>query len=172
MLKLISLEQVPSLHVGSEPMQSTFAQKELAMDLSQWQQPAAINAAIKQKKIAVVGLSSNPARPSHDVAQVMQRNGYQIVPINPRETKVLGQQCYPDLTTATTETGPIALVNVFRESSAVPAIAEEAVAIGARFLWLQLGVFSLKGIQIAEAGGITCIADRCLKVEYLRSSGR
>jgi predicted CoA-binding protein len=63
-------------------------------------------------------------------------------------------------------------VNVFRESNAVPAIAEEAVAIGARFLWLQLGVFSLKGIQIAEAGGITCIADRCLKVEYLRSSGR
>ena len=101
----------------------------------------------------------------------MQNLGYTIVPINPREEHVLGARSYPDLSTAVAETGSIALVNVFRESSAVPAIAEEAVTIGARFLWLQLGVINIDGIQIAQAGGLTCIVDRCLKIEYRRLYG-
>ena len=105
------------------------------MNLAQWQSDTDMKAALSEQKIAVVGLSVNPARPSHDVARVMQNLGYTIVPINPREEHVLGARSYPDLSTAVAETGPIALVNVFRESSAVPAIAEEAVTIGARFLW-------------------------------------
>jgi len=141
------------------------------MDLAQWQLDTDITAALSERKIAMVGLSANPARPSHDVARVMQEQGYTIVPINPREDHVLGAISYPSLRAATTDTGPIALVNVFRESSAVPAIAEEAVNIGARFLWLQLGVISLSGIKIAAAGGLTCIVDRCLKIEYQRLYG-
>ena len=141
------------------------------MDLAQWQLDTDITAALSERKIAVVGLSANPARPSHDVARVMQAHGYTIVPINPREDHVLGATCYPSLSAATAETGPIALVNVFRESNAVPAIAKEAVNIGARFLWLQLGVISLSGIQIAATGGLTCIVDRCLKIEYRRLNG-
>ena len=141
------------------------------MDLAQWQLDTDITAALSERKIAVVGLSANPARPSHDVARMMQSHGYTIVPINPREDHVLGATCYPSLSAATAETGPIALVNVFRESNAVPAIAKEAVNIGARFLWLQLGVISLSGIQIAATGGLTCIVDRCLKIEYRRLNG-
>jgi predicted CoA-binding protein len=146
--------------------------EQLAMNFSKWQSQQAIDAALAERTIAVVGLSSNPARPSHDVAKVMQDRGYRIVPINPRETSVLGEQSYPDLVTAAAATGPINLVNVFRESSAVPAIAQDAVKIGARFLWLQLGVISEQGIAIAEAGGMTCVVDRCLKVEHLRRNAR
>ena len=141
------------------------------MNLAQWQSDTDMKAALSEQKIAVVGLSANPVRPSHDVARVMQNLGYTIVPINPREEHVLGARSYPDLSTAVAETGPIALVNVFRESSAVPAIAEEAVTIGARFLWLQLGVISVDGIHVADAGGLTCIVDRCLKIEYRRFYG-
>ena len=142
------------------------------MNLTQWQSQPAINAALAEPTIAVVGLSSNPARPSNDVARVMQQHGYRIVPINPREDFVLGERCFPDLTSAVTAIGPISLVNVFRESSAVPSIAAEALSIGAEFLWLQLGVVSEEGIQIAVAGGMTCVVDRCLKVEYLRRNAK
>ena len=141
------------------------------MNLAQWQSDTDMKAALSEQKIAVVGLSANPARPSHDVAKVMQAHGYTIVPINPREERILAARSYPNLSTAVAETGPIALVNVFRESSAVPAIAEDAVSIGARFLWLQLGVINLNGIQTAEASGLTCIVDRCLKIEYQRLYG-
>ena len=141
------------------------------MNLAQWQSDTDMKAALSEQKIAVVGLSANPARPSHDVAKVMQAHGYTIVPINPREERILAARSYPNLSTAVAETGPIALVNVFRESSAVPAIAEDAVSIGARFLWLQLGVINLNGIQTAEASGLTCIVDRCLKIEYHRLHG-
>lgn len=145
---------------------------ERLMNLTQWQSQSAINAALAEPTIAVVGLSSNPARPSNDVARVMQQHGYRIVPINPREDFVLGERSFPDLTSAVTAVGPISLVNVFRESSAVPSIAAEALSIGAEFLWLQLGVVSEEGIQIAVAGGITCVVDRCLKVEYLRRNAK
>ena len=145
---------------------------ERLMNLTQWQSQPAINAALAEPTIAVVGLSSNPARPSNDVARVMQQHGYRIVPINPREDFVLGERSFPDLTSAVTAIGPISLVNVFRESSAVPSIAAEALSIGAEFLWLQLGVVSEEGIQIAVAGGMTCVVDRCLKVEYLRRNAK
>lgn len=140
------------------------------MNLSAYQQPEAIQAALRCQRIAVVGLSSNAARPSNDVSRYMlaQPQGYEIIPVNPREQEVLGLTSYPSLIDAREALGEIALVNVFRESSAVPGIAAEAVAIGAKVLWLQLGVIHSDGIELAEQAGLSVIADRCLKIEHAR----
>jgi uncharacterized protein len=114
--------------------------------------------------IAVVGLSPRPERPSHDVAAYMRAHGYRIVPVNPGATQILGETCYPSLSDI-----PFAvdIVDVFRRPSAAPQIAEEAVRIGAKALWLQLGVISMEGAAIAERGGLTVIMDRCLKVDHM-----
>jgi predicted CoA-binding protein len=140
------------------------------MNLSDYQQPEAITAALGCKRIAVVGLSSNPARASHDVTRYMlaQPQGYEIIPVNPRETEVFGLTSYQSLIEARETIGEIDMVNVFRESSAVPGIAAEAVAIGARVLWLQLGVIHSDGIELAAQAGVNVIADRCLKIEHAR----
>ena len=140
------------------------------LDLANYQRPDVIRDALALKRIAVVGLSNNPARPSHDVARYMlnQNNGYEIIPVNPRETAIFEAQCYPDLLAAREACGEIDMVNVFRESSAVPAIAAEAAAIGAKVLWLQLGVISEEGIQFAEMAGLKLVVDRCLKIEHAR----
>lgn len=114
------------------------------------------------KVIAVVGLSPNPSRPSNDVARYLQAHGYRIVPVNPAESELLGEKCY-----ATLSDIPFAvdIVDVFRRPDFVPAIAEEAVRSRAGSLWLQLGVISLEGAEIAERGGLKVVMDRCLKVE-------
>lgn len=140
------------------------------INLSDYQQPNAIIAALASKTIAVVGLSSNPARPSNDVTGYMlaQSQGYTIVPVNPRETEVFGLTSYPSLLAAREAVGAIDMVNVFRESSAVPGVAAEAVAIGAKVLWLQLGVVNADGIELAAQAGLSVIADRCLKIEHAR----
>ena len=140
------------------------------LDLATYQQPDRIRAALGNKRIAVVGLSNNPARPSHDVTRYMldQNDGYTVIPVNPRETEILGATCYPDLLAAREEAGAIDMVNVFRESSAVPAIAAEAIAVGATVLWLQLGVIHEEGIRLAESAGLNVVVDRCLKIEHAR----
>ena len=119
--------------------------------------------------IAIVGLSSNVLRASNFVGFYMQRHGYRVVPVNPRETEVLGEQSYPDLKSI-----PFAVdvVDVFRAPAAVPAIASDAVAIGARALWLQFGVISAEGAQLAAEGGLQVVMDRCLKIEHARHMGR
>jgi len=139
-------------------------------DLSPWQTEDGIRAALECKRIAVVGLSNNPARASHQVASYMLAldQGYEIIPVNPRESEVLGQTCYPDLLAAREATGAIEMVDVFRDSSAVPAIAAEAVAIGAEVLWLQLGVIHADGIALADEAGMNVVVDRCLKIEHAR----
>jgi predicted CoA-binding protein len=134
-------------------------------NLSPWQQPQIIQSALQCKQIAVVGMSSNELRPSNEVGYYMLRNGYEITPVNPRETQIYGRTSYPTLHDVPHR---IEIVNVFRDSSAVPEIAEAAVAIGAKFLWLQLGVISAQGIAIAEAGGVQCIVDKCIKIEHAR----
>ncbi|MDE0419460.1 MAG: CoA-binding protein [Gammaproteobacteria bacterium] len=139
------------------------------MDLATYQDPQVIRAALGEKRIAVVGLSANELRASHFVGFYLQRHGYEIVPVNPRETSILGCQCYPSLTDIP---GQVGVVDVFRAPDAVPAIARQAVAIGARYLWLQFGVISEAGIEIAEQGGLDVIVDRCLKVEHARYLGR
>jgi uncharacterized protein len=135
-----------------------------------YQDPAVIAEIIRSAQvIAVVGLSPRPERPSHDVAAYMQARGYRIVPVNPGATEILGETCYPALSDI-----PFAvdIVDVFRQPGAVPQIAQEAVRIGAKALWLQLGIISMEGAAVAERGGLTVIMDRCLKVDHMALEGR
>lgn len=134
-----------------------------------WQQPDDIQAALHCKRIAVVGLSSNELRASNFVGYYLHRHGYDVVPVNPREREIFGKVSYPSLAEVP---DPVDVVDVFRDPSAVPEIASQAVEIGARFLWLQFGVISPEGVAIAEAGGVRCIVDRCIKIEHARYMGR
>jgi uncharacterized protein len=111
------------------------------------------------RRIAVVGLSSRPSRPSHGVAMRLQAVGFEIVPVNPHETEVLG---VPAVESLEDIDEPVDLVDVFRRSEHVPAIARSAVAIGARILWLQPGIHSREARGIAEDAGLTYVEDRCL----------
>jgi predicted CoA-binding protein len=120
------------------------------------------------RNIAVVGLSANPARPSFGVARYLQSQGYRILPINPNETEVLGEKAYPDLASARAAAGPIDIVDVFRRSEAVPAIAAEAIAIGARLLWLQEGVAHEAAEAAARAAGLAVVSDQCLLKQHAR----
>jgi predicted CoA-binding protein len=117
------------------------------------------------RTIAVVGLSSKPDRPSNEVAAYLQRQGYRIVPVNPRETEVLGETAYPTLDDVPADV-VIDLVDVFRRAEDTPAVAEEAVRRGARVLWLQLGIESEEARRIAEDAGITVVMDRCIMVDH------
>ncbi|AZK46955.1 CoA-binding protein [Paenibacillus lentus] len=113
--------------------------------------------------IAVVGLSDKTDRTSYMVAQAMQSNGYRIVPVNPVvQGQILGEQVYAALADVPE---PIGIVNVFRRSEYTPEVAREAVAVGAKVLWLQQGIISEEAAKIAEEGGLKVIMDRCIKVE-------
>lgn len=112
--------------------------------------------------IAVVGLSDKPDRVSYMVSEAMQAKGYTIIPVNPNADSILGQKSYASLKDIPF---PVDIVNVFRRSEHTPPVAEEAVAIAAKTLWLQLGIASEEAATIAEAGGLNVIMDRCIKVE-------
>ena len=116
-------------------------------------------------RIAVVGLSSNPSRPSNGVALFLKANGFDIVPVNPNETVVLGVDAVSDLGQID---GPVDIVNVFRRPEFCADIARTAVEIGARVLWLQQGIRNDEAMAIAEAGGLKAVQDRCLRVEVQR----
>jgi predicted CoA-binding protein len=128
------------------------------------------------RTIAVVGLSAKASRPSHEVAQYMQAHGYRIIPINPMYagTHILGEHCYATLTQAhatLAEQGvKIDLVDCFRRSDAIAPIAEESIAIGARCLWLQLGVVNEPAAAQARAAGLAVVSDRCIKIDHMRMS--
>lgn len=117
------------------------------------------------KTIAVVGISSDPAKPSHYVPKYLQQHGYRIVPVNPRYQEVLGETCYPSLAAIPF---PVDMVNVFRPAPDCPPVATDAAAIHARVLWLQLGIVSEEARRIAEAAGMTVVMDKCIKVEHAR----
>jgi len=139
-------------------------------DLSTYQDPLTIQRVIHSAKtIAVVGLSNNPLRASYFVGYYLKRHGYHVIPVNPRETEILGETCYPSLRDVPEH---IDIVNVFRAPDALPEIARDAVAIGADALWCQFGVINEEGAKIAEDGGVTVVMDRCLKVEHARYVGR
>lgn len=112
--------------------------------------------------IAVVGLSDNPERVSYMVSEAMQAKGYTIIPVNPNAETILGQKSYAKLADIPV---PVDIVNVFRRSEHTPPVAEEAVAIGAKTLWLQLGILNEEAGEIAASGGLNVIMDRCIKVE-------
>ena len=122
------------------------------------------------KTIAMVGLSPDPMRPSHFAAIYMQAEGYDIIPVNPRVagTTILGQTVYASLSDIPR---PVDIVDVFRKPEDCPPIAEEAVKIGAKVLWLQLGVTSPEAEEIARAGGLEFVQDRCVKIEHARFFG-
>lgn len=120
------------------------------------------------RSIAVVGLSANWHRPSFFAAKYMQDRGYTIIPVNPAYTEVLGQKCYPSLRELPMK---VDMVDVFRKPEEVPAIADDAIAIGARTLWLQLGVIAPEAAAKAEAAGLEVVMDRCVKIEYARLFG-
>ena len=121
------------------------------------------------KTIAIVGLSPNELRASHFVGYYLRRHGYKIIPVNPREEQILGQTSYPSISAVPEH---IDVIDVFRAPEAVPEIAEEAVAAKADALWLQYGVISPEGAEIASRGGLDVVMDRCLKVEHARYLGR
>jgi uncharacterized protein len=97
--------------------------------------------------------------------------GYEVVPVNPDETEIAGLRCYPTLAAAVAATGPVEIVDVFRRAELCVPHAEEAVAVGARCLWLQLGIVNLEAARIAHAGGLGVVMDRCTKVEHARLIG-
>lgn len=116
----------------------------------------------ESQTIAVVGLSDNSDRVSYMVSEAMMKKGYTIIPVNPNAETILGQKSYKSLKDVPV---PVDIVNVFRRSEHTPPVAEEAVAIGAKTLWLQLGVQNEDAAAIGEEGGLRVIMDRCIKVE-------
>jgi predicted CoA-binding protein len=118
--------------------------------------------------IAIVGLSADWYRPSYFAAKYMQEHGFRIIPVNPKYTEILGEKCYPDLKSIPEK---VDMVDVFRKSADCPPIAKEAVAIGAKVLWLQLGVENDEAKAIAESGGLEFVQNRCVKIEYARLFG-
>ena len=118
--------------------------------------------------IAVVGLSPNEDRPSHFAAKYMLEHGYTIVPVNPGATEILGQKCFPDLAAIPFK---VDMVDVFRKPEDVMPIADEAIRIGAKCLWLQLGVIDQEAADKAATAGLDVVMDRCVKIEYARLFG-
>jgi predicted CoA-binding protein len=141
-----------------------------SFDVSRYQDPLTIQRVIHTAKtIAIVGLSKNELRASHFVGFYLRRHGYRVVPVNPREPEIFGEKSFKSLADVPV---PLDIVNVFRAPDALPAIAEEAVAVGAKNLWCQFSVINEEGGRIAEAGGLSVVMDRCLKVEHARYVGR
>jgi len=141
-----------------------------SFDLTRYQDPLTIQRVLyNAKTIAIVGLSPNELRASYFVGYYLKRHGYTVIPVNPRESQILGEKSYKSLVDLPT---PVDIVNVFRAPDALPGIAEEAVKIRAGALWCQFGVINAEGARIAEAGGLAVIMDRCIKVEHARYVGR
>lgn len=122
------------------------------------------------RTLAVVGLSPQWHRPSFFAAKYMQEHGYTIVPVNPTTTQILGRKCYPSLAAAAKE-HQIDLVDCFRRSEDIPPVAEEAIAIGAKCLWMQIGVIHEAAAAKAREAGLEVVMDRCVKIEHARLFG-
>ena len=122
----------------------------------------------RSRTLAVVGLSAQWYRPSYFAAKYMQDHGYRIVPVNPRYATVLGETCYPDLRSIPE---PVDLVDCFRKPGEIPAIADDAIAIGAKVLWMQLGIVNDEAAQRASAAGLDVVMNRCVKIEHARILG-
>jgi len=122
----------------------------------------------KYDTVAVVGLSSREDRPSHRVARYLKEHGYRIIPVNPRETEVLGERCYPDLCSVPE---PVQIVDVFRRPGQVPRVVVEAIQIGARVIWMQEGIVHEAAARRARRAGLEVVMDRCTMVEHRKLTG-
>ena len=141
-----------------------------SLDLGRYQDPLTIQRVLhRAKTVAIVGLSKNELRASFFVGYYLRRHGYRVIPVNPRESEILGERSFKSLADVPV---PVDVVNVFRAPDALPGIAKEAVAIGATSLWCQFTVINEEGGRIAEAGGLSVVMDRCIKVEHARYVGR
>jgi len=141
-----------------------------SFDLTRYQDPLTIQRVLHHAKtIAVVGLSKNHLRASYFVGFYLKRHGYRVIPVNPRETEILGEKSFKSLADVPVH---VDIVNVFRAPDALPEIARDAVKIGAGTLWCQFSVINEEGGRIAEAGGLSVVMDRCIKVEHARYVGR
>ena len=120
------------------------------------------------RSVAVVGLSAEWHRPSHFAAKYLQQHGYRIIPVNPRYTEVLGERCYASLTDIEEK---VDLVDVFRRTADVLPIARQAIEIGARCLWQQIGVMNVDAEALVQAAGLDSVLDRCVKIEHARLFG-
>ena len=141
-----------------------------SFELTRYQDPLTIQRVLHNAKtVAIVGLSPKELRASYFVGYYLRRHGYRVIPVNPRETEILGEKSFTSLVDVPV---PIDIVNVFRAPDALPAIADEAVKVRAGSLWCQFGVINQEGARIAEAGGVSVIMDRCIKVEHARYVGR
>jgi predicted CoA-binding protein len=123
------------------------------------------------RTLAVVGLSPQWHRPSFFAAKYMQEHGYRIVPINPSAPEILGQRAYPSVTAAVEAGEKIDMVDCFRKSEDIPPLADEAIAAGAKCLWLQIGVVNEAAAAKARAAGLAVVMDRCVKIEHARLFG-
>lgn len=115
--------------------------------------------------IAMVGLSSNETRPSHVVAKYLMAHGYTVIPVNPAETEILGQKCYASLAEIPQK---VDIVDCFRKSEDIPPLAQNAIDIGAKVLWLQLHVVNETAARTATAAGLDVVMDRCIKIDHAR----
>ncbi len=122
----------------------------------------------ENRTVAVVGLSADWFRPSYFAAKYMQAHGYRVIPVNPRYPEVLGERCYASLRDIP---DPVGIVDCFRNSADIPPIAEDAIAIGARVLWMQIGVINEVAAQRAREAGLEVVMDRCVKIEHARLFG-
>jgi predicted CoA-binding protein len=113
--------------------------------------------------VAVVGLSTDPGKASHQVASYLQRHGYRIVPVNPGCQEVLGEKCYPSLKDIPF---PVEVVDIFRKPQAIPGVVDEAIAVGAKVVWMQLGLKEPAAAAKAREAGLSVVQDRCLKIEH------
>jgi predicted CoA-binding protein len=138
-------------------------------DRDKYQNPTTLRTILgSSKTVAIVGLSTEKWKASNMVASYLQDEGYRIVPVNPRAKEILGEQCYPDLKSIPF---PIDAVDVFRPASEVPAILEDAIAIGAKALWLQLRIIDLDSAQRGLNAGLQVVVDKCMKMEHGRFGG-
>ncbi len=117
----------------------------------------------ESRTIAVVGLSSNPMRPSHGVSEYLQSAGYRVIPVNPNETEVLGERCYAWLEDVPEK---IDIVDIFRRAEFVPQVVESAIRVGAKVVWMQLGIENEEAAEKARAAGLAVIEDACILIEH------
>lgn len=117
------------------------------------------------KRVAIVGLSSDPSRPSHRVAKYLLDKSFDVIPVNPKYGQVLGRRCYPDLNAIPT---PVDIVNLFQRSERVPPFVDAAIDIGAKVVWMQLDIAHDEAAEKAGAAGLEVVTNRCIKIEYAR----
>jgi len=123
---------------------------------------------IENKRVAIVGLSDDWSRPSNFVGKYLLEHGFEVIPVNPKYDEVLGQKCYADLKDIPT---PVDIVDLFQRSDRIPPFVDDAIKIGAKVVWMQLGIVNEEAAQKARDAGLEVVMDRCVKIEYARLFG-